>query len=60
MMLLHWQTLAPHAPAGLAAIRFSPAVRIQAVRIFPTGARPFAHSDAVACVTCATRRERRG
>jgi hypothetical protein len=50
-MLLHWSTLVPEGPDGLAAIRFTGPVRIRSLSIFPTGARPFANSpDIVAYV----------
>ncbi|CCM00431.1 uncharacterized protein FIBRA_02463 [Fibroporia radiculosa] len=41
-MLLHWCTLEPSGVGNLAAIRFSSPVRVQSIRIFPTGAQPFA------------------
>ncbi|KAI9000679.1 hypothetical protein BD414DRAFT_511352 [Trametes punicea] len=41
MVLLHWCTLQPSEQGGLAAIRFSSAVRVQSVRIFPSDAKPF-------------------
>ncbi|KAG8218983.1 hypothetical protein J3R82DRAFT_4726 [Butyriboletus roseoflavus] len=49
-MLLQWCNLKPLGPSKLAAIRFSSPCRVQAVKIFPTGAKPFAYSpDIVAC-----------
>ncbi|EIW61349.1 uncharacterized protein TRAVEDRAFT_117295 [Trametes versicolor FP-101664 SS1] len=41
-MLLQWCTLEPSEKGGLAAIRFSSPVRVQSIRIFPLGAKPFA------------------
>ncbi|KDQ64455.1 hypothetical protein JAAARDRAFT_145190 [Jaapia argillacea MUCL 33604] len=40
-MLLHWCTLEPAGSSNVAAIRFSAAVRVQSIRIFPSGAQPF-------------------
>ncbi|KAH9927088.1 uncharacterized protein BXZ73DRAFT_49012 [Epithele typhae] len=41
MGLLHYCTLEPSAEGGLAAIRFSAAVRVHTIRIFPTDCKPF-------------------
>ncbi|KAJ4479146.1 hypothetical protein J3R30DRAFT_3882194 [Lentinula aciculospora] len=41
MKLLHWCTLVPQGPSGLAAIRFVKLVRIKCIRVFPKGAKPF-------------------
>ncbi|KAL6309840.1 hypothetical protein BKA93DRAFT_287049 [Sparassis latifolia] len=46
-MLLQWCTLEPTGPDSLAAIRFSKAVRIQSIRIFPTDAQPFAQNPEI-------------
>ncbi|KAI0658521.1 hypothetical protein C8Q70DRAFT_1068767 [Cubamyces menziesii] len=43
-MLLQWCTLEPSEKGGLAAIRFSCPVRVQSIRIFPLGAKPFSKS----------------
>ncbi|KAI0832780.1 hypothetical protein BC628DRAFT_1309243 [Trametes gibbosa] len=44
MMLLQWCTLEPSEKGGLAAIRFPSPVRVHRIRIFPSGAKPFAQS----------------
>ncbi|KAJ7872073.1 hypothetical protein B0H13DRAFT_2059824 [Mycena leptocephala] len=51
MVLLHWCTLVPEGESSLAAIRFTAPIRVSFIRVFPTGARPFAfHSpELVAC-----------
>ncbi|KAJ7368801.1 hypothetical protein DFH08DRAFT_947693 [Mycena albidolilacea] len=51
MVLLHWCTLIPEGESSLAAIRFTAPIRVSFIRVFPTGARPFAqHSpELVAC-----------
>ncbi|KAI5993615.1 hypothetical protein EDD15DRAFT_2388047 [Pisolithus albus] len=41
-MLLQWCNLTPYGTSKLAAIRFASPCRVRSVRIFPTGARPFA------------------
>ncbi|KAL4076344.1 hypothetical protein J3A83DRAFT_4411043 [Scleroderma citrinum] len=41
-MLLQWCNLTPYGSSKLAAIRFASPCRVQSVRIFPTGAIPFA------------------
>lgn len=46
-MLLHWCTLEPTGPSNLAAIRFSAPIRVQRIRIFPTGAKPFSQSPEI-------------
>ncbi|KAF8326413.1 hypothetical protein F5887DRAFT_1197258 [Amanita rubescens] len=43
MPLLHWSTLQPHLPSKLAAVRFAAPVHVSEIRIFPSGAHPFAH-----------------
>ena len=49
MALLHWSTLEPHLPSNLAAVRFAAPIRVSSLRIFPSGARPFAQvSDIIA------------
>ncbi|KAG9317796.1 hypothetical protein JVU11DRAFT_2019 [Chiua virens] len=50
-MLLQWCNLKPLGPSNLAAIRFSSPCRVQAVKIFPTGAKPFANSPDVVART---------
>ncbi|KAH7887368.1 hypothetical protein F5I97DRAFT_1804641 [Phlebopus sp. FC_14] len=42
-MLLQWCDLKPLGPSNLAAIRFASPCRVQSVKIFPTGAKPFAN-----------------
>ncbi|KAF9226846.1 hypothetical protein BS17DRAFT_776224 [Gyrodon lividus] len=42
-MLLQWCNLQPFGPSNLAAIRFASPCRVQSVKIFPTGAKPFAN-----------------
>jgi hypothetical protein len=55
-MLLHWCTLEPAGPSNLAAIRFSAPIRVQCIRVFPTGAIPFSQSpEIIACVPQAVR-----
>ncbi|KAJ6616217.1 hypothetical protein B0H10DRAFT_2219617 [Mycena sp. CBHHK59/15] len=51
MDLLHWCTLRPDGESSLAAVRFAAPIRVSFIRVFPTGARPFAsHSpELVAC-----------
>ncbi|KAI0310419.1 hypothetical protein OF83DRAFT_1155188, partial [Amylostereum chailletii] len=46
-MLLHWGTLEPAGPSLLASLRFSSAVRVSAIRVFPKGAQPFAQEPHV-------------
>ncbi|KAI6127400.1 hypothetical protein EDD16DRAFT_1552754 [Pisolithus croceorrhizus] len=41
-MLLQWCNLTPYGTSKLTAIRFGSPCRVRSVRIFPTGARPFA------------------
>ncbi|KAI6146088.1 hypothetical protein BKA82DRAFT_4330346 [Pisolithus tinctorius] len=41
-MLLQWCNLTPFGTSKLTAIRFASPCRVQSVRIFPTGTRPFA------------------
>ncbi|KAI6040458.1 hypothetical protein EDC04DRAFT_2894185 [Pisolithus marmoratus] len=41
-MLLQWCNLTPYGTSKLAAVRFASPYRVQSVRIFPTGTRPFA------------------
>ncbi|KAJ3800389.1 hypothetical protein GGU11DRAFT_412344 [Lentinula aff. detonsa] len=41
MKLLHWCTLVPQGPSGIAAIRFAKLVRVKSIRVFPAGAKPF-------------------
>ncbi|KAI6018277.1 hypothetical protein EDC04DRAFT_468561 [Pisolithus marmoratus] len=41
-MLLQWCNLTPYGTSKLAAVRFASPCRVQSVRIFPTGTRPFA------------------
>lgn len=54
-MLLQWCNLKPLGPSNLAAIRFSSPCRVQAVKIFPTGAKPFANCpDIIAWVSAKT------
>jgi hypothetical protein len=55
MKLLHWCTLKPQGPSGLAAIRFTAAVRVSKIRVFPNGTRPFSQCpDVVAYATCSS------
>ncbi|KAJ7098718.1 hypothetical protein B0H15DRAFT_821944 [Mycena belliarum] len=51
MVLLHWCTLVPDEPSGIAAIRFTAPIRVAFIRVFPTGTQPFAQHapDLVAC-----------
>ncbi|KAF8559444.1 hypothetical protein OG21DRAFT_1503348 [Imleria badia] len=42
-MLLQWCNLKPLGPSNLASVRFASPCRVQAVKIFPTGAKPFAN-----------------
>ena len=51
-MLLYWGILEPPNPSvNLAAVRFSSAVRVRSISIFPTGAQSFQDSeDVTACV----------
>ncbi|KAF9236224.1 hypothetical protein BU15DRAFT_89269 [Melanogaster broomeanus] len=42
-MLLQWCNLQPLGPSNLAAIRFASPCKVQSVKIFPTGAKPFAN-----------------
>ncbi|PFH51340.1 hypothetical protein AMATHDRAFT_142962 [Amanita thiersii Skay4041] len=42
MVLLHWSTLQPSSSSNIAAVRFAAPVRVTSLRIFPTGAQPFA------------------
>ncbi|KAF8437215.1 hypothetical protein L210DRAFT_3622294 [Boletus edulis BED1] len=42
-MLLQWCNLKPLGPSNLASIRFASPCRVQSVKIFPTGAKPFAN-----------------
>ncbi|KAG5648761.1 hypothetical protein DXG03_000109 [Asterophora parasitica] len=52
MRLVHWCTVAPEGHSSLAAIRFAAPVRIQSIRVFPSGAQPFANApDVVAYVS---------
>ncbi|KAF5358962.1 hypothetical protein D9758_004905 [Tetrapyrgos nigripes] len=51
MKLLHWCTLQPQHPSGLAAVRFAAAVRVSKIRVFPNGARPFAQCPDVVAQT---------
>ncbi|KZT05628.1 uncharacterized protein LAESUDRAFT_655713 [Laetiporus sulphureus 93-53] len=47
-MLLQWCTVEPTGAGNLAAIRFSSPVRVQSIKIFPTGMQPFAqHPDII-------------
>ena len=46
-MLLHWCTLEPSGPSNLAAVRFTSPICVHSIRIFPTGAKPFAHCPEV-------------
>ncbi|EIN10856.1 hypothetical protein PUNSTDRAFT_142767 [Punctularia strigosozonata HHB-11173 SS5] len=41
-MLLHWSVLEPSGTSKLSAIRFSSPVCVKSIRLFPTGAQPFA------------------
>ncbi|KAG6813039.1 hypothetical protein H0H92_014574 [Tricholoma furcatifolium] len=50
-MLLHWSTLQPQGPQSLAAIRFAVPVRVSSIRIFPSGAAPFANAPEVVAET---------
>lgn len=45
MVLLQWAVVEP--VHGMAAIRFVRPVRIESVRVFPTGARPFQQCEDV-------------
>jgi hypothetical protein len=50
-MLLHYCTLEPSS--DLAAIRFTSAVHVHSIRVFPTGARPFAgNTELTAYAAC--------
>ncbi|THV08220.1 hypothetical protein K435DRAFT_3799 [Dendrothele bispora CBS 962.96] len=51
MKLLHWCTLEPQRPSGLAAIRFTAPVRVSKIRVFPNGAQPFAQCPDVVART---------
>ncbi|KAF8165625.1 hypothetical protein B0H34DRAFT_647411 [Crassisporium funariophilum] len=51
MGLLQWCILSPQGPSKLAAILFPVAVRVQSIRIFPTGAQPFSQSPGVVATT---------
>ncbi|KIJ69801.1 hypothetical protein HYDPIDRAFT_171781 [Hydnomerulius pinastri MD-312] len=50
-MLLQWCNLQPLGPSNLAAIRFGSPCRVQSVKIFPTGAKPFANSPDIVART---------
>ena len=52
IMLLQWAILTPQGPkADLAAVIFAKPVQVSSIRIFPTGAKPFAKcSEIVAYV----------
>ncbi|EIW76295.1 hypothetical protein CONPUDRAFT_158322 [Coniophora puteana RWD-64-598 SS2] len=50
-MLLQWCTLEASGPSGLAAVRFSAPCRVQSIRIYPSGAKPFAQNQDVVATT---------
>lgn len=51
MKLLHWCSVSPEGPSGLAAVRFNKPVRVSFLRVFPLGAQPFVNCpDIVAYV----------
>ncbi|KAF8897862.1 hypothetical protein BD779DRAFT_1667776 [Infundibulicybe gibba] len=51
MVLLHWCTISPEGPSGLAAIRFTAPIRVSSIRVFPDGAQPFANSPEIIAET---------
>ncbi|KAK7049721.1 hypothetical protein VNI00_005752 [Paramarasmius palmivorus] len=51
MKLIHYSTLSPQGPSGLAAIRFAAPIRVSRIRIFPNGSKPFTNCPDVTART---------
>ncbi|KAK0243203.1 hypothetical protein EDD85DRAFT_947346 [Armillaria nabsnona] len=51
MKLLHWCSVSPEGPSGLAAVRFNKPVRVSFIRVFPSGAQPFVNCPDIVAET---------
>ncbi|KAK0190531.1 hypothetical protein F5146DRAFT_1121051 [Armillaria mellea] len=51
MKLLHWCSVSPEGPSGLAAVRFNKPVRVSFIRVFPSGAQPFVNCPEIVAET---------
>ncbi|KAK0461707.1 uncharacterized protein EV420DRAFT_1266438 [Desarmillaria tabescens] len=51
MKLLHWCSISPEGPSGLAAVRFNKPVRVSFIRVYPSGAQPFVNCPDIVAET---------